>query len=125
MSEDAFEKTEEGEKKWNDKMREIEKRYSNLKQRETFRSYYTYKGEFVGGKLYPKKNHINNLYVVDFVDSSGIRRKLQSPVFRETHTQYDPEMDDRWQWNNGFKKGRRGWKKQQPKNYFQTNNIDQ
>lgn len=95
MMRDAYEITEEGKKKHEELVREAESKYKDVNTRMALRSVSDYKGDFIGGKLYPKKDWKNNIYVIQYTDESKIPRRIEAKQFRETHTQEDPEREDK------------------------------
>ena len=94
MMKDAYEKTEEGEKKWEKQRRKIADQYKDFNQRQSWLNSSQYKGDFEGGKLYPKKDWKSGYYEIQFIDG-GVSRTIRAKIFRETYTQHDPEVADR------------------------------
>ena len=70
-------------------------RVSDVVQRSRIRNQMDYKGKFVGGRLYPTKQHRTGKYQVQYYDDAGVMRVITADLFRETHTNHDPEMEDR------------------------------
>lgn len=98
MMKDAYEKTEEGEKRWNSRVRDIADKIKNWEARRHFLDNSKYNGEFTGGALFPLKNYKSGYYeviVYEKHNSANIRRKIQAKTFRKTRTMYDPEVEDR------------------------------
>lgn len=96
MMKDAFDKSDRAHQ------REYEagvdrwlSRVSNVALRSRIRSQMGYKGKFVGGRLYPIKQHRTGQYQVRYQDDMGVKRVITSALFRETHTINDPEIADR------------------------------
>lgn len=94
MMKDAHEETEEGEKEWEKKRRKIEQKIKSIELRERWLWASQYRGDFVGGKFFPIKNWTNRYYEVKYNDGKH-DRLIRAKIFRETHTQYDPESRDR------------------------------
>lgn len=94
MMKDAYKKTEQGEKKWNKKIRDYADKIKDWEARRDFLNGSSYIGDFVGGKYYPFKNFKTRYWEVKFFDK-GQQRIIRSKIFTETHTQYDPEVVDR------------------------------
>ncbi len=104
----AYEKTKEGENKWNKRVRDIADNIKNWENRKHFLDNAKYHGEFIGGKLFPVKNYKSGYYEIIFYEKYGshsIRRKLQAKTFRETHTTYDVEVFDRKKFHQDYRRG--------------------
>lgn len=67
---------------------------SNVSQRSHIRRHMAYKGKFVGGRLYPVRDHGAGYFRIRYYDA-GVMRVITANLFRETYTTYDPEIDDR------------------------------
>jgi hypothetical protein len=94
MMTDAYEKTKEGEKRWEIARRQIEQTLETLERREQWMWASEYKGDYVNSKFLPKKNWTTGYYEIKYNDKK-IRRIIRAKIFRETHTQFDPEVKDR------------------------------
>lgn len=94
MMKDAHEKTEEGEKEWEKYRRKVEQEIRTIDLKTEWLSASYYRGDFVGGKFFPIKNWTNRYYEVKYNDGKR-DRLIRAKIFRETHTQYDPESRDR------------------------------
>jgi len=104
MMKDAYKKTEKGEKEWEKSRLKIAQQYRDFNQRRDFMSNSEYKGDFEGGKLYPKKDWRSGYYTVKTLNNDG-DRLLRAKIFRETFTQNDPEVDDRSPHNTKERRG--------------------
>jgi len=97
---DARIPTKEGEAKWLKKRREIADKIKDWPTRRSFLAGTEYRGEFVGGKYMPVKNHRTGYWEIK-LDGRIIRAKS----FQETHTTYDPEADDRKEHPSSIRRG--------------------
>jgi len=104
MMEDAYKKTEEGEKKWEKLRRSIADKIRDWNQRDFFLSKTAYKGDFVGGKYFPFKNYKSGYYEVRFFDKH-LPRRIQAKIYRETHSRQDPEVENRKFFNKDERRG--------------------
>ena len=104
MMKDAYSKTEEGEKEHEKRRREIESKIKSIELKRDFLRESEYMGDFVGGKLFPRKDWKNNIYVIQYIDRN-VRRKIQAKIFRETWTQHDPEQRDRKEYPQNLRSG--------------------
>lgn len=94
MMKDAYEKTEEGKKKWDKKVRDYADKIKDWELRRDFLNVASYKGDFIGGTYYPTKNFRTGYWEVKFSDKN-FPRVIRSKIFIETNSQYDPETADR------------------------------
>jgi hypothetical protein len=94
MMKDAYQKTEEGQKKWDKAIRAYADKIKDWEVRRDFLNASAYRGDFVGGQYYPLKNFRTKYWEVKFLDK-GFPRVIKSKIFVETYTQYDPEVADR------------------------------
>lgn len=94
MMDDAYVKTKEGRKKWEKAVQEIKDNLEPLERKQQWGWASYYRGDFVYGKFYPKKNWTTGYYEIKYKDGKR-DRVIKAKIFRETHTQYDPESKDR------------------------------
>ena len=95
MMKDAHKKTDEGRKNWEKLRRKIEQGLDTLERRKQWLNASHYMGDFSSdSKFYPRKNWTNGYYEIKYNDKK-IRRIIRAKIFRETYTQYDPEVEDR------------------------------
>lgn len=94
MIKDAYQKTEEGKEKWEKMRRDIEKSINGLEKKREWLRASEYPGDFVKNNLYPIKNWTTGYYEIKYKDGKR-DRVIKAKIFRETHTQYDPESKDR------------------------------
>lgn len=100
---DAFKETVEGRVE-HEKIREkIRKRYPLIVQQEFLR-HSQYKGDFIGGKYYPEKNHRTGKYEI-FFNEDGKIFTITSTSRRITYTQHDPEREDREWHRENYRRG--------------------
>jgi hypothetical protein len=104
MIKDAYQKTEEGEKKWEKMRREIESSIKNLDRKREWIRASEYPGDFVKNRFYPMKNWTTGYYEIRYRDNDR-DRLIMCKIFRETHTQYDPEREDRDEHPVGIRRG--------------------
>ena len=102
MGKSSREKTKEGEKEWLKKRRAIADNIRQWPQRKHWLDNTPYRGEYVGGIYQPVKNWRTGYWEIKF-DNRIVRAK----IFRETHTNYDPEVEDRKEFNQKFRRGLR------------------
>ena len=96
MMKDAHKKTDEGRKKWQKLRREIEQGLNTLERRKQWLNASNYMGDFsTDSKFYPRKNWTTGYYEIKYNDDKNIRRIIRAKIFKETHTQIDPEAEDR------------------------------
>jgi len=100
MGDSAREKTKEGEAKWLKKRRDIADQIKDWQQRKHWLDNTSYKGEYVGGKFAPVKNWRTGYWEIKLEG-----RIIRAKSFQETHTNHDPEVEDRKEFD---KKARRG-----------------
>ena len=62
-------------------------------QKQYWRNRLTYKGEFTGGRLMPRRDYKTGEWVVCWNDD-GLDRRIVAQQFRETWTKKDPERAD-------------------------------
>ncbi len=106
MMKDAYTKSDAHQKKYEKTRRKIADQIKDHGLRGEFLAHSHYIGQFTGGKYYPRKQHKTGIWVVLAYDGRWLRR-ITADHFRETHTQYDPELLDRKEFNMEL---RRGWK---------------
>tara|TARA_R110002051_G_C8690685_1_gene492964 strand:- start:549 stop:1112 length:564 start_codon:yes stop_codon:yes gene_type:complete len=104
MLRDAYEKTEKGEADWEKIRQKIAKEYKDFNQKMSWLSNSNYKGDFIGGKLFPRKDWKSGYYNIKYIQG-GIPRVIRSKSFRQTYTQTDPEVDDREIYNQDIRRG--------------------
>ena len=97
---DGRKPTKEGEEKWLKKRRDIADKIKDWPTRRSFLAGTEYRGEFVGGKYMPVKNHRTGYWEIKIED-----RIIRAKSFQETHTTNDPEAEDRKEYPSS---GRRG-----------------
>ena len=105
MMKDAYEKTKKGEEAWEVKRRKVEAQIRGVGQRWEWLKNSKYRGDFIGGKFYPVKNGKTRYYEVKFEDKNKRSRIIKSKIFRETFTQYDPEILDKKEWPRELRRG--------------------
>jgi len=96
VMEDAFDTSDAEHKQ--EYEAEIDRRLqhiSDVGRRSWIRRQLTYKGKFIGGRLYPTRQHRTGKYLGRFYDKKGVVRVITSDLFRETYTNKDPEVQDR------------------------------
>jgi hypothetical protein len=118
LMKDAFVKTPEGEKKHEEQRRKIEQKYRSISMRKAFLNGSKYRGDFVGGKLYPRKNYRLDRYEVPCWDE-GYDLLIVADIMRLTYTQYDPERQDRKHHPEQTRKGLPNAPKQDPLGFMQ------
>jgi hypothetical protein len=74
---DARKKTKEGEAKWLKKRREIADKIKVWETRKSFLANTDYRGEFIGGKLMPKKNHRTGYWEIKIQDENRTNRSTE------------------------------------------------
>ena len=94
MLRDCYKHTKSGEIAHNKMLDIVERFIPDIRERQKFRTESRYKGDFVPTKFYPKKDWINNKYVVEYIDHSG-KHRIECGAMQETFTQEDPEILDR------------------------------
>ena len=115
MMKDAYVETEEGRKKheeWLSKELEGKPAEYQIEARQGLK----YRGDFVGGKIYPYRDHHSGYYISRYYDSSDYRI-IKAKLFRESWTQYDPERVDRKYLKEA---DRRGLTKEEHEQFQQT-----
>ena len=100
MGDSSRKKTEEGEAKWMKKRRDIADQIKDWQERKHFLDNTSYRGDYVGGKYKPVKNWRTGYWEIR-VDNRIIRAK----IFKETHTAYDPELEDRKEFGSRSRRG--------------------
>lgn len=90
MGSSAREKTKEGEKKWMKERRAKADKIKDWVLRKDFLNKTHYAGDFVGGKYWPYKNWRSGYYEIKYEN-----RIIRAKIFRQTWTNYDPEVEDR------------------------------
>ncbi len=106
MMSDAYKKTTKGEKehkKWQDKTAKT----VPLTRLNQFHSETNYRGDFVGGRYFPVKSWREGCHVVKYIDESRRRRTIKGTIFRESHTLFDPERDNRKNYPEQSRRGLR------------------
>lgn len=93
MMKDALVKTEEGAKK-HEKMVDKLCEKKSLQFIVEIRKNMRYTGDFVGGQLMPKRDYHRRIWTVRFIDGKN-DREIRAKIFRETHSQFDPEKANR------------------------------
>ena len=104
MLRDAYEKTEKGEADWEKIRQKIAKEYKDFNEKLGWLNNSEYKGDFIGGKLFPRKDWKSGYYNIKYIQG-GIPRVIRSKSFRQTYTQTDPEIDDRKIYNQDIRRG--------------------
>ena len=104
MMKDSYVKTEQGKAKWEEARREIENSLETFERRKQWMWASEYRGDFVNGKFYPKKDWTSGYYEIKYRDKNH-QRVIRSKIFRETHTQYDPEVKDRKEYPTSRRRG--------------------
>lgn len=97
---DGRKPTKEGEAKWLKKRRDIADKIKDWPTRRSFLAGTEYRGEFVGGKYMPVKNHRTGYWEIKLDD-----RIIRAKSFQETHTTHDPEADDRKEHPSSIRRG--------------------
>jgi len=94
LMKDAYVKTKEGRKKWEKAVQEIKDNLEPLERKKQWMWASEYKGDYVDSKFIPRKNWTTGYYEIKY-DDENIRRIIRSKIYKETHTQFDPEVKDR------------------------------
>lgn len=107
MMRDCMDKTDEDHRKrWDEAVDRYVSMFS-LARRQMIRSDLNYRGKFIGGEhqMYPRRNYKNGQWEIRYIDDDGVYRCISAPIFRETITWHDPEMEDRKEHPEGNRRG--------------------
>jgi hypothetical protein len=92
--------TAQGQMEWLKKRRKLADQIKDWPTRRSFLSKTEYRGEFIGGRYMPIKNHRTGYWEIKIED-----RIIRSKIFQETHTYDDPESKDRMEYPSFKRRG--------------------